>query len=162
MIPYLRAACTAERQRRALTARRSGWNRVFGWATADLADLALQAVGEAGHHGSGYVLHHAAAVLGDGPRHVDVLADLDVGLIALVGDLGHDVGVRLPLALLLAAGGLHHDAPCLVVELGDRDGAGEGEVHGPHLDLHLALVGLVVDDLGELGPRQALRHLPHV
>src|ERR1700704_4583064 len=124
-----------------------------------LADLALQAVGEAGHHGGGNVLHHAPAVLGDGPRHVDVLADLDVGRVALVGDLGNDVGVCLALALLLATRRLHDHAPGLVVELGDGDGAGEGEVHGPHLDLHLALVGLVVDDLGELSARQALRHL---
>src|SRR4029077_6205350 len=150
MIPYLRPACPASRLRRAQRAQRSESNargapQGAGYVPeaplkapdtsrpsacrAGLADLALQAVGETGLHGAGDVLHHATAVLGDGSRHVDVLADLDVGLAALVRDLGHDVGARLPLALLLAADGLHHDASGLVVELGDGDGAGEGEVH---------------------------------
>jgi hypothetical protein len=128
-------------------------------------DLRFQVVGELIHDLRGGGLDHAdaAAVLRNRARQREIGVDQNLGAAARrVLDAERRRRIGAAAALGVGALRLHARRPVHIVDLLEGHQPGEDERHRtePHRDL--ALVVLVVDDVGELGTRHARRDAPDI
>jgi hypothetical protein len=135
---------------------------VRGQAAVDRVDAGLHRGGEVAHEDRGDVGDHAAAVLRGGPGHLQVLGHVDPGAAAVGDQAGGDQHPGLAAALVVGAGGVHHDPLGRVIAFLDFGGTAELELDRPHAHGDPPEVSVLAEFLGQLGARQAGRDLVDV
>ena len=118
----------------------------------------MQRVGEPVDQLRRDILDHAdaAAVLRDRARELQVGSDLDRRRAVLGRDQAEiDIGVGAAPTLGIPSLSLDAGGVAFVVAVLEAGVAREGERHRPEPDRYLALEAVLVDHLGELGPRHA-------